>query len=399
MNMKDVISIVVPIYNVGKYLEQCINSLVKQTYHNIEIILVDDGSTDNSGEICDKFAQKDARIKVIHQANKGLTVTRRAGVNLASGKYVGFVDGDDWIEPDMYEKLYEFVESKQVDIVTSTGCREYEWGVGEKKLGDTIKAGRYIINEENEYIINRVLSCSIDGRERINGSMCFKLFKKNIISKVLNDIDEKVHGFMDDTVCVFGAIINSKSIYITNECLYHHREHSESFTYSRNPEGLKQVNYAYLSLKKIIEDAGYKDKLYKALCELTSINMLQAYNILFEDTTFRLPEYLFRSQQVPLKSRILIYGAGRVGQDYMQQLQADNKYEIVGIADKNAKNIMGLGNVCTLDEILNLDFDTIILATANRDLAVQMERGLVRLGIEKEKILWEKPISIFEYFQ
>ena len=103
--MNQTISIILPIYKVEKYLAKCIDSLLAQTYKNIEIILVDDGSPDNCGKICDDFAKKDIRIKVIHQQNSGVAAARNAGLKVATGKYIGFVDPDDWVAPEMYERL------------------------------------------------------------------------------------------------------------------------------------------------------------------------------------------------------------------------------------------------------------------------------------------------------
>ena len=111
------ISIVVPVYNVEEYLEECIESIIKQSYPNIQIILVDDGSTDSSGLICDKYAQNDSRIEVIHQNNAGVVEARKAGLKRTIGEYVGFVDGDDYIDENMYERLLEYALQENVDIV------------------------------------------------------------------------------------------------------------------------------------------------------------------------------------------------------------------------------------------------------------------------------------------
>lgn len=110
------ISIIVPIYNIEKYLPRCLDSILAQTYKKLEVILVDDGSVDNSGMIADKYARKDQRIKVIHQVNQGVSVARNTGIDLATGDYIGFVDGDDYIEPDMYEILMRIIDEQQVDI-------------------------------------------------------------------------------------------------------------------------------------------------------------------------------------------------------------------------------------------------------------------------------------------
>jgi glycosyltransferase involved in cell wall biosynthesis len=110
------ISIIVPIYNVEVYLNRCIDSIINQTYHNIEIILVDDGSPDNCGQICDSYAEQDQRIKVIHQQNQGLSGARNSGIEVAIGKYIAFVDSDDMIHPQYIEVLYKSCEQEKAQI-------------------------------------------------------------------------------------------------------------------------------------------------------------------------------------------------------------------------------------------------------------------------------------------
>ena len=111
------ISVIVPVYNVERYLDRCIQSILNQTLKELEIILVDDGSPDNCPALCDEYAQKDARIKVIHKKNEGLGFARNAGLNLASGKFVSFLDSDDWVAPAMYETLYRVAEKMKCDTV------------------------------------------------------------------------------------------------------------------------------------------------------------------------------------------------------------------------------------------------------------------------------------------
>lgn len=110
------ISVIVPIYNIEKFLPRCLDSILSQTYRNLEIILVDDGSIDCSGEIADQYEKKDSRIKVIHQVNSGVSVARNRGLDHATGDYIGFVDGDDYVEPDMYETLMQIINEHHVDI-------------------------------------------------------------------------------------------------------------------------------------------------------------------------------------------------------------------------------------------------------------------------------------------
>lgn len=119
--MKDKISIIVPVYNVEKYLAECVDSITKQTYQNLEVILVNDGSTDRSGAICDQFAQIDNRIIVIHQKNQGISASRNAGLQIATGDYIGFVDSDDVIHPQMYQWLIQAMKGTDTDV---TICHE-----------------------------------------------------------------------------------------------------------------------------------------------------------------------------------------------------------------------------------------------------------------------------------
>ena len=119
--MKDKISVIVPVYNVEEYITKCLSSIANQTHTNLEIICVDDGSTDGSGLICDEFAKADARFVVVHKQNEGVAVARNVALELATGDYIGFVDSDDWIEPVMYETLLQCMQKDSVEI----GCGNY----------------------------------------------------------------------------------------------------------------------------------------------------------------------------------------------------------------------------------------------------------------------------------
>ena len=117
MSMEKMLTIVVPVYNVQKYIYKCEDSILSQTYKNIEVILVDDSSPDECGTICDKYAEKDKRVRVIHKKNGGLSSARNSALDIANGDYVGFVDSDDWIEPTMYEEMVQFLEDENCDMV------------------------------------------------------------------------------------------------------------------------------------------------------------------------------------------------------------------------------------------------------------------------------------------
>lgn len=152
---EELISVIVPIYNVEQYLPRCIDSIINQTYKNLEIILVDDESPDNCGKICDEYKAKDARIRVIHQKNRGLSGARNAGIDIATGEFLGFVDSDDYIEPTMYETLYHDIKKFEAGLSICSRYYEFEDGkrVERYKLDKDIKVytGKDAIVEMNNY--------------------------------------------------------------------------------------------------------------------------------------------------------------------------------------------------------------------------------------------------------
>lgn len=115
--LNSLISVIVPVYKVEKYINRCVESIINQSYTNLEIILIDDGSPDSCGQICDQYAEKDSRIKVVHQDNSGLSGARNTGIDMAQGEYIGFVDSDDYIHPRMYELLYEGIKRHKAELV------------------------------------------------------------------------------------------------------------------------------------------------------------------------------------------------------------------------------------------------------------------------------------------
>ena len=174
--MNNLISVIVPIYKVEPYLRQCVDSIINQTYKNLEIILVDDGSPDGCPQICDDYAAKDTRVKVIHKENGGLSSARNAGLDIASGDYIAFVDSDDFLVETMYQDLLEVAESHDADV---TACDAFEI-VGENRVA-------YSKNNEEITVINKTEDFFlhiVDPFPWIRFEVWNKLFKKKILSKI-----------------------------------------------------------------------------------------------------------------------------------------------------------------------------------------------------------------------
>lgn len=188
------ISIITPIYNVDKYIDRCIQSIIKQTFNKWELILLDDGSIDLSGKICDTYAKLDKRIKVIRKKNTGVSNTRNLGINLSKGKYITFVDGDDWIEKDYLEKMFYAIKEMEVDILV-TGC------VYETKKGtvNPFKIGEKSVFNKTEAQLEFLK------QDKFIWTICDKLYKKSLFKNIM--LDEKLK--MAEDMLLFWTMINS----------------------------------------------------------------------------------------------------------------------------------------------------------------------------------------------
>lgn len=172
------ISVIVPVYKVEAYLEKCVNSIINQTYKNLEIILVDDGSPDKCGEMCDEFAKKDSRIRVFHKENGGQSSARNLGLDNMTGDYVGFVDSDDWIEANMYEHLYELISKNNAQIAACGLQCDYQ-------NGKTVFVNKqYPIKTDTEFFSKLDALRELTIAEKITNSPCDKLFIRNVFDNI-----------------------------------------------------------------------------------------------------------------------------------------------------------------------------------------------------------------------
>lgn len=173
---KDLISIIVPVYNVEQYLDRCVESILRQTYRRLEIILVDDGSTDSSPAKCDGYAKRDKRVKVVHKRNGGLSDARNAGLALVTGDYIGYVDSDDWIEPEMYARMYQACAGHNAQVAVCRYFCEY----ADKTVAGGDGSVIPLVRDE-------LLKIYIGGHDRyvIYNSVWSKLFKRDVVSGML----------------------------------------------------------------------------------------------------------------------------------------------------------------------------------------------------------------------
>lgn len=215
MKLTEKISIIVPVYKVEKYLVRCVDSIVNQTYENLEIILVDDGSPDASGSICDRFT--DPRIRVIHKENGGLSSARNAGLDIATGDYIGFIDSDDWIDSDMFETMLRMAKEEQAEIVC-VGNWEVDSQTGEKKLG--------ICPEKTEVVSGEEFTGRMFLWQGCDSSVCDKLFKRTFFETLRYPLGQ----LSEDVATTYKITLQAQKVALCAKPMYYYFQHPESIT-------------------------------------------------------------------------------------------------------------------------------------------------------------------------
>ena len=243
---KGKISVIIPVYNVCNYLDRCIQSVLTQTYKDLEIILVDDGSTDESGKLCDIYKERDERIIVIHQKNQGVSCARNAGINIASGEYIGFVDADDYIEKNMYEelssKIYFGNVKNEIIVCSFNRINNNEKRVFTYRINDGVYS--------NNVLIRQLLEP--DG---IDGFSFIKLFNKEVI------INNKIQfasdiTYMEDVLFTYKFLLFAKKGYIMSTPLYNYCINENSVTQKKVfPKGTLKVFDRMLDLTRDKKDS------------------------------------------------------------------------------------------------------------------------------------------------
>ena len=236
------ISIIVPIYKVEKYLNKCIESICDQTYKNIEIILVDDGSQDSCGIICDKWKEKDKRIKVLHKKNGGLVSARKAGLQLATGYFVTFVDGDDWISSTLYEELIKEIEKTNIipDLVCFGFSRIFS-NSSCLKFKNTISSGLYI-GDSYKRLLKSVINGTPFYTMGIFPNVWSKLFLREKLIHIQQNVDNKI-SIGEDFVVTFPYIMISTSALIVENYGYMYRVNPTGMTGSRDIKYIEKIRY------------------------------------------------------------------------------------------------------------------------------------------------------------
>lgn len=280
----ELISIIVPVYNVEKYLEKCVDSIINQTYKNLEIILVDDGSPDNSGKMCDELAKKDSRIKVYHKENGGLSDARNYGVQKAQGTYVGFVDSDDYIHEKMYEELYKAIKKSGTQIVECGVTRVYKNSLRPHYEGEDY----FLVLDKKEYLKEFLVN------KRLYGSAWCKLLHIDLAKK----IEFPVGKVYEDTFYTLELLKNVDKYTLISGNYYYYYMRENSIT--TRPFSQKDMDFIEI-MDKIRE---YTLSYYPEYKDILDIRLSFAYLSIFNQI-IKLNNYKEVSEYRQLKEKII----------------------------------------------------------------------------------------------
>ncbi len=386
------VSVIVPVYNTEPYLRQSLDSLVNQTLQDLEIICVDDGSTDGSSEILDEYAAQYANKNGIHNYHGGVVSARRSGEAIADGEYIGYMDSDDWTEPEMYQQLYQCAVDSRAELVTSGSYWE---GNYTSEVYDGVEGGFYG-EEKIQNLRENTIYCVRKKEVGLRVSLCYKLFSKKLLERILFRVPEDIH-IGEDKMQMLACILECRSAYVLKKAFYHYRINPTSATHRANPSYLSCMDKVYQYIRKLYAHPNFTDAMRRQ-AEFYMIEMLlagintklgfQTRNLLWFD-----PYWL---ESIPAGSRIVLYGSGEAARKYRTQLLEKNCHEYAGCIDFAYAELK--------DEILQMqspsmlslwDYDYIVITVKNQAKAGQIREKLEGLGVESARILWFEQRDLF----
>ena len=390
------LSVIVPVYNVAPYLRKCLDSIVRQTYQNFEIILVDDGSKDNSIEICKDYAAKDKRIKLLCRSHEGVTCARKAGVMAASGEYVAWVDSDDQIEKDAYEKLIASMENHRPDILIHGFIQEYLDKAYICQCG--IPNGYYDIagikSEVYPYLLKiqytnqvKILSTqqpdldiksrpSIRRRQQvIYPCVGSYIIKRELLKKTQLMVPDCV-SYGEDLVCIIYNMLQANSVMVTDCAPYRYqkRENSLSMIISSFQPYQVMFDAAYDALR----DSPMRELHINQLCEvMLDYVLLMRYEAFLRDEFSDLPFGNLTGH------RVALYGAGKFGQEIYRKTSEVFPDRIVVWVDQNDRECQKAGlPVKPVEALLTHEYDLIVIAVQDTAVCEEIKQDLTAMGID-----------------
>lgn len=391
------ISIIIPVYNIENYIAQCLESVISQSFQELEIIVVDDGSTDKSKAICKEYAELDSRIILIHKENGGLVSARKAGLKRATGEYIVYVDGDDWLELDAIEQEYELLKKSNAQIAFFAHYENLE--NVEKKVEHGISSGYFDKERMQQVLYPHMIADSQFINGKIYPSIWDMIVLKSLLEKVQYNVDEDI-SMGEDAACVYPCLLLADSVVIDSRAFYHYRQTSNSMIKQRPDAQVEQrkLRKLYFSVDEQLKKLSYiYDIRQQWTAYVLSLMLPRAdhvYNGIEE------LDYLFPYRQVRRGMKIALYGAGTYGQRLNSFIKETSICEIAGWFDQNYAEYQQMGfDVKSPQEILKYDFDYVVVANISAKSRAQITNFLQEKGIKSIAVIDEDYLFSEEVLQ
>lgn len=390
--MEELISIIVPVYNTESYLRQCLDSLRGQTHNKMEVILVDDGSQDRSGEICEEYSGKDRRFFTLHQKHAGALAARITGLRFARGAYVGFVDSDDWVDRNAYHEMYGRIKNSGAQMAV---CMMNIWDEVLQSAGavrSPVREGYYSSCRDKGILRNLFFKDGFAG-DGLSLNLSDKLTERTLLLNNLEHVDSRLHYFEDISLALL-CMMEAEGIEVCGQPFYYYRQRKDSLCHSSDPAYLEQVGIFYRSVYPAVR--AYSPELlarlraYVADRAVYGINHMMGLELLHE-----LPYYLPPFGKIGAGERIALYGAGEVGKSYRRILELTRPGQVVLWADKRHVRLSEAGFAVVAPEALaRSTYDRILIAVKYQSSAEMIKGELCSMGFAPGIILWEPPESV-----
>lgn len=374
------LSIIIPVYNAEKYLRECIDSVIRQSYQNFELLLVDDGSTDSSMAICKEYEYMDSRIKAIAMNHGGPYLARKQGVENARGGYITFLDADDFVSEEAYILAKEDMKGS-IDII-SFGISRYFDKKNIRYDRCLLFDGVYNRNEIEMELFPMMIWNSDRNSFGIDPSLGNKLYKASLLKEYYRVSRDVYFHYGEDVAVIYPLIMKARSISFHQNIYYYHRQRQNGAVSPYIKDDLYLDNL--YALYKYLSESMRSNRVFQKQIDLFYIYSVelvrQKYGIVIHPENI-----IFPFDRVEKGEKVIIYGAGNIGRLYIKQLERLHYCNVVLLVDKNHAKLNN--EVYDPKKIMEFEYDKVIIAIADWSVRKEVTEFLVELGVERKNII------------
>lgn len=379
---RPLVSIIIPIYNSEAFLDKCIQSAINQSYDNIEIILVDDGSIDSSGEVCDTYAATDSRIKTIHKKNGGLVSSRKAGLLASTGEYILYIDGDDWIELRLVEDFANEIVKHNPDVIIPAHIVNLEGR--EDILINSISPGFYSRERLVAEVHPKMLHTGKFAQFGIFTYSWGKMYRRELLLQNQLNVDESII-MGEDALCVYPTLLDANSIVVLKQPYYHYRQRADSLTKNLKSIEISKIQTVYDGLKYIFTEKKALD---------TMLPQLYHYILALLITNTQGPEpqnnstTLYPFSNFKPNTNLVLYGGGTFGQHIYKKIMNQKEHNLLAWIDEKHKHYSKLNlPVSGFTKLKSIDYQVVLITLIDEDNSNRAYSKLVQHGVSADKII------------